>query len=246
VQLVRRIYDKLGKSSNAVPFLAAGLELAGLQVEVDDLLAKDRYLGAFQENEARSKLIGFYTWNDTLAACFRFMHFFQQEFSAIDLTVPNAIARALASEPALLGDYRKLLDFYSKLTNPYICLSVTDLIGLESPRPDQIVALSRSKGVTHASIAFFPPSSSREVVLFEKLFPLGLPENVDLMRELIRAIRSGKVDLKPATNSGWYDYQAYALETLLLPGKGEENRKLVLTRAYKERLIEAFNRASAY
>jgi hypothetical protein len=77
-------------------------------------------------------------------------------------------------------------------------------------------------------------------VLFEKLFGLGLPENVDLMRELIRRIRSGEVDLAPDDQSGWYEYQVYALETLLLPEKAEEHNKLLLTKAYKQRMLEAF------
>ena len=86
----------------------------------------------------------------------------------------------------------------------------------------------------------FPPSSTRETELFERLFPNGLPPNANLMRELVTAIRSGKVDLKPRADGGWYDYQVYALETLLLPEKGTEANKLLLTKAYKKRMLEAF------
>jgi len=43
-----------------------------------------------------------------------------------------------------------------------------------------------------------------------------------LMKELVRRIKSGEVDLQPKEGSGWYDYQVYALETLLMPEKGEE------------------------
>jgi len=49
--------------------------------------------------------------------------------------------------------------------------------------------------------------------------------------KLIRAIRQGKVDLAPTASSGWYDYQIHALKTFLLPEKGEENPKLLLTKA---------------
>jgi hypothetical protein len=89
-------------------------------------------------------------------------------------------------------------------------------------------------------VAFFPPSTSRELELFTKLFPLGLPEGANLMNELVRAIRSGKVDLTPRENSGWYDHQVYALETMLLPEVGEEHNKLLLTKPYKKRMLEAF------
>src|SRR5262249_3958026 len=44
VQLVRRIYDRVGKDSVAAPFLAAGLELAGVPVEAADASRKQRLL----------------------------------------------------------------------------------------------------------------------------------------------------------------------------------------------------------
>jgi hypothetical protein len=240
VQLVRRLYEKVGKDSVAAPFLAAGLELAGVQVAVVDRQTKARLRSEFQANEVASKPIGFYTWNDTLAACFRFLRFFQKEFEGDDLAVPLALAQVLAQDPALLADYQKALGFYAKLTNPYVCLSVADVRGKPTLDMAAFVKLCDSKRVWHKTVALLPPSSSREMVLFEKLFPLGLPPNADLMRELVRKIRSGEVDLQPKPDSGWYDYQVYALETLLLPEKGVEHNKLLLTKAYKRRMLEAF------
>ena len=72
------------------------------------------------------------------------------------------------------------------------------------------------------------------------MFPTGLPAGVNLMGVLIQRIRSGEVDLKPGKNDGWYQHQVYALETLLLPAKGQETDKLLLTAEYKKRLVEAF------
>jgi hypothetical protein len=60
------------------------------------------------------------------------------------------------------------------------------------------------------------------------------------MKELIKAIRTGRVDLAPKPESGWYEYQIFALETFLMPEKGHENPKLLLTKAYKKRMLEAF------
>jgi hypothetical protein len=60
------------------------------------------------------------------------------------------------------------------------------------------------------------------------------------MADLITAIRDGKVDLKPGEQSGWYDYQLYALETLILPEGSEGSDKLMLSKKYKLRLLEAF------
>ncbi len=103
-----------------------------------------------------------------------------------------------------------------------------------------LLQLVKQYGAKHESVAVFPPSTSRTAKLFERAFPEGLPAEVNLMAMLIRRIREGKIDLKPGAKDGWYQHQVYALETLLLPAKGREEEKLVLTAAYKKRLIEAF------
>jgi hypothetical protein len=100
--------------------------------------------------------------------------------------------------------------------------------------------LAKQRGVRHPVVAVFPPSTTRETELFERLFPMGIPAGANLMSILVRRIRSGEVDLKPGDKDGWYQYQVYALETLLLPTKGQERDKLFLTAAYKRRLTEAF------
>jgi hypothetical protein len=240
VQLVGRLFDKVGKDSPAAPFLAAGLELSGVHVEVADRGAKERLLANFKNDEVASKPIGFYTWNEPLGSCFRFLRFFQVKYEKDNLTVPLALAKALADDPALLADYRKAMDFYSKLTNPYSCLSMADLVGTEPLDAARFAQLCKEKKVHKEAVALFPPSTSRETVLFDKLFPLGVPPNVDLMRELVRRIRSGEVNLQPKPDSGWYEHQVYALETLLLPEKGDERDKLLLTKTYKKRMLEAF------
>jgi hypothetical protein len=239
IDLVKRMYDALGKNSPAAPFLAAALELAGVKVEPADDVAKTRLLTTFAEEEVRSKPIGFYTWTKHLQACFRFHRFLQHEFSASELTGPMAIRAALLKDPSLLTDYHKILRFYSQLTNAAICLSVMDL-----PAPEEkgvtLADIAKNKKLTRETVAFFPASASRETVLFDKLFPNGLSPNVNLMKELVRRIKSGEVDLQPKEGSGWYDYQVYALETLLMPEKGEEHGKLLLTKTYKKRMLEAF------
>lgn len=240
VELVRRLFEKVGKDSAAAPFLAAGLELAGIRVDVVDTGAKAAWLRDFQNDEVASKPISFYTWNKALTDCFRFLRFFQHEFAIDHLKVPTALARALAEDAELLADYRKALAFYAKLTNPSSCFSVAELVGAPAPDARRFAQLAKERRMTHATVALLPPSTTRETVLFEKLFPHGLPPNADLMRELIRRIRSGEVDLKPRPESGWYEYQVYALETLLLPEKGAESTKLLLTRRYKKRMLEAF------
>jgi hypothetical protein len=85
----------------------------------------------------------------------------------------------------------------------------------------------------------FPSPSGREGLLFERLFPTGLPPSAGLTAELLRRLRSGQTDLAPRPESGWLDYRVHALEALALPGRGEERDKLLLTRGYKERMREA-------
>lgn len=89
--------------------------------------------------------------------------------------------------------------------------------------------------------ALIPASYSKETDYFQSITcRADYAGGVNFMDELIAAIKSGKIDLKPDDYSGWYDYQSYALETLLLPERGEENNNLLLTKAYKEKLIESF------
>ena len=138
------------------------------------------------------------------------------------------LARAVGSDPKLLEDYQRVNAFYARLTNPLTNLTLGDV-------------LERGEKLGGAQpIAVFPASRSKETELFGRLFPEGLPPEADLIRELIRAIRQGTVDLAPAPSSGWYEYQIYALETFLMPNKGDENPKLLLTKTYKKRMLEAF------
>jgi hypothetical protein len=224
VRLVERVYQRAGPASPAAPFLAAALQLAGVAVEVEDAGTKAELLRQFAANEVASKPIGFYTWNERLAACFRFLRFLQVPLEA-KARVAQALAGAVTVDPSLRADYDRAVAFYAKLTNP----------------PAIPAILSGTGGLPSGGVvAFFPSSTSREVELFNRLFPTGLPPAANLMHELIRRVRSGAVDLKPRSNSGWYDHQVYALETLLVPDKGEERDKLLLTRAYKQRMLEAF------
>jgi hypothetical protein len=230
ISVVKRLLANVGPSSVAAPFLAAGLTLIGETVAIAPALAnaKRGFLNTFEANEVLSKPIGFYTWNKMLSDGYRFRRFFQQTFDSRDLAIPRALATALGRDQALRDDYHRVIAFNSGLTNRPDCLSLNDL--LESDAPP----------ASGQRVAIFPPSGSRETDLFHKLFPRGLPPGADLMRALIECIRSGGVDLSPRGGSGWYEHQVHALETLLLPEKGDESRKLLLTAPYKLRMLEAF------
>ena len=227
LKLLHRIYDQVSPNSSAYDYLAAGLSVGGEPVETSAIakaLARD-----FLAQEVLSRPIAFYTWNKTLSDCFRVLRFFSQPIAGDRLTrsIPAEIARVLREDKVLRDDYVKAYTFYAKLTNPLVGRTPADLIDGPPLRENERISL-------------FPMSTSRETELYERLFPRGLPPDANLMRELITAIRSGKVDLKPRPDSGWYDHQVHALETLLLPEKGEEANKLLLTKAYKKRMLEAF------
>ncbi len=222
-KLVRTLYDKVAKGSPAADYLGAGLVLAEEPIEAS---AGSRSAAAsFAGREIDSKPIGVYTWSPTLSTLFRVLRFYAQPIR--DPAISREIARVLAEDKALRVDYERAIAFYGKLTNPLVGHSPASLV----EKPDL---------PEDARFSLFPPSTSRDAELFDKLFPLGIPEDADLMRELITAIRSGKVDLKPRQDGGWYSYQVHALETLLLPEKGAEANKLLLTKLYKKRMLEAF------
>lgn len=194
----------------------------------------DSYVQDFLANEKLSKPVGFYTWNENLRRTFRFLRYLQQPFHNAQGT-PIVLARALERNGAAREQYERMLGFYARLTNPFTALALTDLrdgAGLGE--------IADELGREDATVHFLPPSSSPEAALFERLYPQGVPPDAELMRDFIEAIRDGTVDLAPGEDSGWYDYELHALETLVLPGTGPESDKLLLTKKYKLRLLEAF------
>ena len=225
VSVVKRLFERVGPESPAAPFLAAGLSLIGEKAKAADKSEQQAWLHAFEANQVLSKPIGVYTWNKTLFDGFRFLRFFQQPFHVKAVpAIPRALAAALKQDGALLDDYKRAVAFDTGLNSRPAFAPVSDY--LEKAEPDLV--------------SLFPPCGSREEELFSRLFPEGLPPDADLMRALIERIRSGQVDLTPKPGEGWYDHQVYALETLLLSERGDESRKLLLTRSYKLRMLEAF------
>jgi hypothetical protein len=238
VSLIGDIFKKLPRDNAARPFLAAALQLAETKVTLTSVEAKrrDKLSAEFQGNRVLSKPIAFYNWTPELQQVWRFFRFLQTQFHRDDLSVPRAIATVLKADRELLQQYRTINAFYGKLTNPSICLPVDALIDTSN----SAAVTSKELGVRGVVIAVFPPSTSRETELFNKIFPAGAPAGANLISVLIRRIRSGDVNLAPDDRAGWYQYQVYALQAMLLPGQVQESEKLLLTAAYKKRLIDAF------
>ena len=226
--LLGRLRDKVPAGSAAADYLAAGLSLDSTHPAPADLSPTARKLAErFLADEVQSKPISFYTWDVTLGDCFRVLRFFSQPIT--DAAIVNDLARVLRDDPDLVKRYEQASGFYGRLTNPLASRSLVDFAR------DPALAFNRGTDVT-----LFPPSTSREGELFRKLFPNGPPPNTQMMRALVAAIRSGTVDLAPKNDSGWYEYQAYALEPLLLPDQGQGADHLFLTKDYKRRMLVAF------
>ena len=67
-----------------------------------------------------------------------------------------------------------------------------------------------------------------------------IPEGFNLVEEMVRRIRSRKIDLTPTASSGWYDYQTWALEPLVAPERAAEAARLKLEESYRKQLEELF------
>ena len=226
--LLGRLLAKVPAGSAAADYLAAGLSLDSTHPAPADLSPPARQLAdRFRSNEVQSKPISFYTWDATLGDCFRVLRFFSRPIT--DAAIVRDLAQALRDDPDLLKRYEQASGFYGRLTNPLAFRSLVDFAR------DPALAFNRGTEVT-----LFPPSTSREGELFRKLFPNGPPPNTQMMRALVAAIRSGTVELAPDSKSGWYEYQAYALEPLLLPDRGQGADHLLLTKDYKRRMLVAF------
>jgi hypothetical protein len=94
--------------------------------------------------------------------------------------------------------------------------------------------------------AFLPASRSHEQVLVERLYGTRpIPDGFDLITELINRVRSGEICLEPTTESGWYDYQTWSLEPLVVPERMEEAPRLQLDKRYRRHLEGLFRAALA-
>lgn len=204
--------------------------------------------GEFEASPLNSKVVSFYEKSERLTEIFRQDRFLQ---SPLAPDVAIGLARVLNARPELKEVYLAVLALNSRMSNPPARFSLADVCertDLFHDSPALLADLAGSdKGKAFAvfpdghQIQFWPRSLTKENVLFSKLFGgnFTLPKE-NLMNVLINHIRAGKLDLKPTADSGWYDYQTYALETLLLPERAEEAPKLCLSEGYKRQQIEAF------
>lgn len=185
---------------------------------------------AFLADDLRSKPIGFYTWSEELRRIFREDRLMQSDLGeAGDLA---EVATALHADPLLRASYEACLRLPERLTNMLACPDLRGaLSALDAGRPF----------VAQKPLALFPPSIAHETQLVKRLFGNApIPGGFDLSKELVRAVRSGAIDLAPGETSGWYDVQTWALEPLVAPERALEAQSLVLDPSYTAHLEELF------
>ena len=214
-------------------FIAAASSLGGQDLGEDAKVTElsQKIKEVFLQEPLRSKPIGFYTWNDELGKIFR-----QDRLLQTKLEKSAALALAIKKKAGQTKDfYFKYLGFTEKMTNPF----PSDVTDLRACIKDPLATCGT--GETKKTVVFFPPSRSYETDLVKKLYGnKPIPDNFNLAETLIEEIKAGSIDLTPRENSGWYDYQTYSLESLILPEKSPEGNKLEFTQCYREELEELF------
>ncbi|MGB8354933.1 MAG: HEAT repeat domain-containing protein [Chthoniobacteraceae bacterium] len=257
----------------ALLHVATAIELGGGSVTLDPTLAAkvDARKAEFLGKPVQAAPNGFWTENEKLRQIFLQDRYLMQGISLENETgVCMVMARVISDDPELALAFDLFREFDAKLTNPPIhagqdvalespgrALSFRDIAGV-LPQGVLLTDLLAPAQVqqTHAKLeAVFGKDAGFALINYARspeyslLFEAARDGNTAgrnaSLEMIIDAIQRGKLSLKPVPNSGWYDYQWYALETLLLPERAEEAPKLTLTAAYKKRLEEAFKSSIA-
>ncbi|MBI5532158.1 MAG: hypothetical protein HY898_05565 [Deltaproteobacteria bacterium] len=244
--------DEKPLAADAASLFAAALQASGETVTVPPAIASgaSSLLDALNADSSSSQPIGFYTWNPLLEGIFRQDRMLQCRSQCPAFGAFAATASLLNSNADLSSRFGGVLDLYAGMTNPFADWSPRDVQPLV-PTPDSLSGVDGIKqqfkathpldGDCDPRMAMVPASDAPENKLFKALFcPIGPDEGQDLIDVLISRIRSGSIDLTPTDQSGWYDRQLYALETLLVPERAAEKDHLFLTKRYKEKLVETF------
>lgn len=229
-------------SNDASSYLAAAIRLGGgtPDVSLGTTAKSQNWIFKFHNNSQYSRPIGFYSESPNLSHIFQRDRFLQTQFTGRDNLRPLIqIAKVLADHPDLLQAYRRFSALNAKICNPASISSLNVLLSHRESLSNEVelrdIALNENW-----KLAFLPSATSKEAQLFARIYTSGELPRSDVMYDLIRGIRSGKVSLSPEPSSGYYDYQLYALESLVLTDRTQEAQKLLLHSRYKNRLREAF------
>ena len=208
--------------------------LEDVDAEIDDFMAVPRF----------SKPMGFYTWSDELTRIFQQDRMLQTRFfvqgSRPQPAQLKRLLTALHGNPEARATYAAYLRLVSRLTNPTVRSDLRGLLqALDEGREIEEIQLS-------GNVSFLPPSRGHETELVKELYEDSpIPKGFNLADELVKRIRAGTLDLAPKEDSGWYDYQTWALEPMVVPERMPEGKHIRVDDDYREKLIELFKGAYA-
>jgi hypothetical protein len=230
--LLRALADATASPSQPVATVLAGARLGLHDVELPPIceVPVQRLIDEFSAQELRSKPIGFYTWSKSRSDIFR-----QDRMLQTPLRSPagvETLARALRARPEDRAAYVACLTLAARMTNRPAGPDLRSVLELlDRGRPPTVPE----------KLCFFPPSQSHETELAKRLYgDRPVPEGFNLIDELVRRIRGHQLSLQPNDTSGWYDYQSWALQPLLLPAETPEARHLRCDASYTRLLEELF------
>ncbi len=251
----------------ALVHVGAALTLGGARPALDADLARemDAAVTAFLA-DPDAQPSGFWTQSEALRGIFLQDRFLARGFAlSSDWPVCVILAQAVMDDLRLAEAFGRFRAVDARLTNPSSfvktstplapparCLSCAELAAL-LPAATGPVALLDAPGLAAAEqaarrnfgdgagLALVSYAQSKEYDLLQRLLANGVATgDTAFIPLVIAAVKSGRLRLDPQPNSGWYDYQWHALETLLVPERAPEAAKLLLTPAYRARLENAF------
>lgn len=239
VEKLARLLQKLQKRGQieAAVLLAAASKLAGRPVATKPAVERgvESLLSRFLRSQ-KAKPLSFYTWRPGLERAFRRDRLLQRK---LERGPGLALARLLARRKALNRSYRRFLELEAKLTNPPRHRSLTRFV--RAVRRGRTPRWPRRRPV-----ALFPAAQSPEDALIQRLYGnRPIPKGFNLMDEVVRRVRKGRLRLEPRKNAGWYGHKLYALEPLIRPEKTPEARHLAFSKEYKEVLEQLFKASQA-
>lgn len=207
-------------------YINAAANLGGQQLsEISEIKTQAQKIKSrFLSNEFRSKPISFYIWTEDLSGIFQQDRMLQKELDAHQIRL---LARGLSEEEKMQNAYQAYLSLIKKLTNPF-SPEYRDLSQVQNIQKER-------------KYSFFPPSKSPETEYIKRHYQnRSIPEGYNLIDELVQQIQKGGIKLTPNSESGWYDYQLYALEPFLLPETMPEAQRLHFSKTYEEELTNIF------
>ncbi|MEZ4411077.1 MAG: hypothetical protein R3A52_32040 [Polyangiales bacterium] len=207
-------------SGPAVASVFAACRLGSIEASVPRALrgAVDALL-----RDPRTKPVGVYTWTRELSLAY-------QQDKALQVATDDrdsleSVARAIHGDPWLRRAYTQHCSLDRRLGARRRFRSLRSALGVLDGRSDR--AFPREA-------AIFPPGWSREGQ------HVASDRGIHALDAMLADLRSGAYDLTPPRVASWKQLQLWSLETLALPERAEESRRLSLGAGYRDRLDELF------